>query len=155
MGSVNREICARPERLPGFFMGEVMPLNPSPSRLNPAQQSRAAFAPKKADPFYLSPEWRKLRDTLITERGRRCENCGKTHEDDGSPVRLVADHSHERRDGGANLDKRNIKLLCARTGGNGAAGLGGCNNRKTARAKRERRGALPTSVTGLDGWPVS
>lgn len=132
-----------------------MALKSAPSGLKPSQQSRAAFAPKKADPFYLSPEWRELRDTLIAERGRRCEACGKTHEDDGSPVRLVADHSHERRDGGANLDKRNIKLLCTRTGGNGAAGLGGCNNRKTARAKRERCGALPMTTTGVDGWPAA
>lgn len=110
---------------------------------------------KKAEPFYLSPEWRKLRDTLIAERGRRCEVCGKTHEGDGSPVRLVADHSHERRDGGSSLDKRNIKLLCTRAGGNGTAGLGGCNNRKTARAKRERLGAQPMTATGADGWPVS
>jgi len=117
-----------------------MALKATPSRLKPAQQSRAAFAPKKADPFYLSPEWRKLRDTLIAERGRRCEACGKTHEDDGSPVRLVADHSHERRDGGANLDKRNIKLLCTRTGGNGTAGLGGCHARKTSDERRKRMG---------------
>ncbi|QCG93950.1 HNH endonuclease [Azospirillum sp. TSA2s] len=98
--------------------------------------------PKTADPFYLSPEWKTLVARLIQQRGRRCEMCGKTHEDDGTPTRLIGDHVVERRDGGADLDPANIQLLCSREGGNGRAHedgkVGGCHARKTARARNER-----------------
>ena len=98
--------------------------------------------PKTADPFYLSVEWKRLVASLIAKRGRRCEGCGKTHEDDGSPARLIGDHKVERKDGGADLDPSNIQLLCSREGGNGRAHgdgkRGGCHARKTARARNER-----------------
>jgi 5-methylcytosine-specific restriction protein A len=109
---------------------------------------------KRPDPFYLSPAWRALRREVIAERGRRCQCCGKTREDDGSPVRLTLDHKAERRDGGHDWAKDNLELLCTRSGGDGAGGLGGCNNRKTARARRERHGAPALVATGVDGWPV-
>ena len=84
-------------------------------------------APKTADPFYLSPEWRKLVSGLISKRGRRCEACGKTRGDDGQPVRLIGDHVHELRDGGAPLDEGNVRLVCQP-----------CHNAKTAKARAER-----------------
>jgi 5-methylcytosine-specific restriction endonuclease McrA len=84
-------------------------------------------APKTADPFYLSPEWRKLVSGLIAKRGRRCEACGKTSGDDGQPVRLIGDHVHELRDGGAPLDEGNVRLVCQP-----------CHNVKTAKARAER-----------------
>lgn len=84
-------------------------------------------APKTADPFYLSPEWRKLVDDLIRERGRRCQVCGKTHGDGGQPVRLIGDHIREIRDGGAVLDRSNVMLMCQP-----------CHNAKTAKARAER-----------------
>lgn len=93
---------------------------------------------KRTDDFYRSPEWNALKKQIRAERGRVCERCGKTYEDDGSPVDLILDHIIERRDGGADLDPRNVQQLCTRAGGNGAGRLGGCHNRKTAEARQRR-----------------
>lgn len=88
--------------------------------------------PKRADPFYLAPQWRKLMAEIIRERGRICQdpNCdGKTH----SPgMRVFGDHIVELRDGGAPYDKANVMLLC-----------GAAHTRKTAeqRAKRLAQGS--------------
>lgn len=99
-------------------------------------------APKVADTFYSSPEWRALRAKLVKLRGRRCEKCGKTHEDDGSPVKLIGDHKVERQDGGAELDPANVELLCVAEGGDGKphpdGKRGGCHNRKTLEARKAR-----------------
>lgn len=96
-------------------------LQPSVATLD----TRAAKpAPKIADPFYLSPEWRALVARLIADRGRRCQECGRMR------CRIFGDHIHERKDGGAELEPANIKLLC-----------GSCHTRKTLerRADRMRR----------------
>lgn len=99
-------------------------------------------APKVPDQVLVSSAWQQLVDRLIRARGRVCQRCGKTHEDDGSPVKLIGDHIVERRDGGAELDPANVQLLCARRGGNGRAHadgkLGGCHARKTAEAAQRR-----------------
>lgn len=95
--------------------------------------------PKQANAFYVSREWRAFRAAVRRERPVRCEQCGKTHEDDGSAVRLILDHIVEMSDGGAPLDRANVQLLCTRLGGNGD-GLGGCNARKTVAARRDRGG---------------
>jgi hypothetical protein len=84
--------------------------------------------PKAADPFYAGPEWRALIKRLIDERGRRCQECGRTH-DAGKPVRIFGDHIIELRDGGAPLDPDNIMLRD-----------GACHTRKTL-AERGRRAA--------------
>lgn len=89
-------------------------------------------APKVADPFYLSAEWRRLVARLIQERGHRCQSCGRTHNPDGSRVRLFADHVRELKDGGAPLDPANIRLLDGR-----------CHATKTMSA-RSMRQAAPT-----------
>lgn len=102
-------------------------LRMAPGRIRTADTSIARLPPKVAEAFYLSPEWRALVASLIAQRGRRCECCGRTHEDDGRPVRIIGDHIVERRDGGADLDPTNIRLLAI-----------GCHNRKTARARDER-----------------
>jgi 5-methylcytosine-specific restriction enzyme A len=85
--------------------------------------------PKTAAPFYLSPEWRALMTEIIAERGRRCEDklCTKPHR---TGIRVFGDHIVELKDGGAPLDKANIRLVC-----------GSCHTRKTAaeRAKRMAR----------------
>jgi 5-methylcytosine-specific restriction endonuclease McrA len=97
-----------------------------------ARDTRAVRPPAKtADPFYLSPEWRRLVAFLIRRRGRRCETqgCGRTHDADGQPIRIFGDHIVERRDGGAPLDPANIRLVC-----------GSCHTAKTA-AERARRAA--------------
>ena len=93
-----------------------------PSRLGWVVPNRLPSAPKVALPFYQSPEWRNLRDSVIKARGKQCEAC---------PARgfVIADHKVEIRDGGAALDPSNIKLLCAK-----------CHGRKTAKARRARLG---------------
>lgn len=98
---------------------------------------------KRAEAFYLSKDWRGLVARLIARRGRVCEGCGKSREDDGSPVRLIGDHIVERRDGGADLDPANVQLLCSAAGGDGRphadGARGGCHSRKTALARAARR----------------
>lgn len=72
--------------------------------------------PKRADPFYLTPEYRAWRDAVIRRAGRRCEavdagvRCHKAE----PQHRLFADHVRERRDGGALYDIANGKCLCGR-----------------------------------------
>ena len=83
---------------------------------------RLPTAPKVALPFYQSAEWKALRDKVIDQRGKRCEQCGR----EGF---VIADHVNEIRDGGAKLDPNNIMLLCAP-----------CHGRKTEQRKRERAG---------------
>lgn len=92
------------------------------------QDTRSIRAPPTTtNPFYRSPEWTTLMSRLIRQRGRACEECGRTQEEDGRPVRIYGDHIRELRDGGAPLDPANIRLLDAN-----------CHNKKTAaeRAKR-------------------
>ena len=84
----------------------------------------AAQPAKTADPFYKSREWVSLVATLIAKRGRRCEQCRR------EGCRIFGDHIKERKDGGAELDENNIRLLC-----------GSCHSLKTA-AERARRTAI-------------
>ena len=105
--------------------------------------TRTARPPaKQADAVLQTSAWRQLVARTIEVRGRCCERCGKTHEDDGTPAKLIGDHIHERRDGGADLDPANVQLLCARAGGNGRphddGKRGGCHPRKTAEAAQRR-----------------
>lgn len=70
--------------------------------------AKVKAAPKTAEGFYSSPAWRGLVADIKRERGARCERPGcptPTH-------RIIADHIVERKDGGADLDPRNIELLC-------------------------------------------
>jgi len=76
---------------------------------------------KKPDPFYVSAAWRKLMEELYAERGRTCEQCGRTS------TRLFGDHIVELRDGGAPLDKSNVKIMC-----------GSCHQKKSAIKRGER-----------------
>lgn len=119
-----------------------MPLSIIRPRLPPISTAIARTPDSGGDPFYASAEWRALTGRVRRSRPRRCEGCGKTHEDDGAPVALIADHVTERRDGGADLDPGNVRLLCARAGGDGrphANGQrGGCHARKTRAARVAR-----------------
>jgi 5-methylcytosine-specific restriction enzyme A len=66
---------------------------------------------------------------IIKERGRFCED---PHHDPHKPrqgIRLVGDHIHEVRDGGALLDKHNVMLRCF-----------SCHGRKTAEERARRQG---------------
>jgi 5-methylcytosine-specific restriction enzyme A len=80
-------------------------------------------APKRADPFYLSSEWRSVVDEAKRERRVRCEDCGRTD------TRLFGDHVTELQDGGAPLDTGNVRLLC-----------GACHSRETAQARARGSG---------------
>jgi 5-methylcytosine-specific restriction protein A len=98
-----------------------MTLRTLPPRIRTVDTSIARTLPKVADQFYLSPEWRALMARLIAERGRRCQDCGRTD------CRIFGDHVHELKDGGEPLDPANVRLLC-----------GSCHSAKTNRARAER-----------------
>lgn len=83
---------------------------------------RVAVPGKQADPLYVSPEWRALVRAIKAERGAWCEDCGSRH-------RVAGDHVIEVKDGGAPLDKGNIRLRCQ-----------ACHNRKTAAEQAKRAG---------------
>lgn len=88
-----------------------------------ALDQRTAKEPlKRAEPFYLSPEWRGLVADIRAQRPACCQDCERRN------TRLFADHVVELKDGGAALDPRNVKLLC-----------GSCHGRKTALARTERQ----------------
>jgi len=84
--------------------------------------------PKRADNFYLTPEWRGLMDEIIAERGRRCED-PRCQSPDCTRKRIFGDHIVEIQDGGAKLDKKNVLLRC-----------GSCHTRKTNEARAARHG---------------
>jgi 5-methylcytosine-specific restriction protein A len=95
-----------------------------PSRIA-SLPGRVKALPKVAERFYLSPEWRALLARLKRERGNWCAVCGAG----GKGVRIIGDHIIERKDGGAELDPANVRLLCLP-----------CHNRKTAAEKAKRAG---------------
>jgi 5-methylcytosine-specific restriction protein A len=79
-------------------------LKAMPSRLSaPAPKLRAP--PKVADPFYLSKEWQRAKAAKRREGRVWCTRCGSTD-------RLILDHIIERKDGGDDLDPRNLEWLC-------------------------------------------
>jgi len=83
--------------------------------------------PKRADPFYLSPEWRKLLAKIIAKRGRRCEDPQCRQPNVSGPI--YGDHIIEIADGGERLDERNVLLRCA-----------SCHGKKTAAVRAKRLG---------------
>lgn len=91
------------------------------SRVATLDTSIAAPPPKVVEPFYTSAPWLNLMASIKRERGARCQDCGR------SGVRIFGDHIIELKDGGAALDRRNVRLLC-----------GSCHTRKTAKARAER-----------------
>lgn len=84
-------------------MGRLTNLRPAVATL----PSRVKLAPKIAEDFYNSKAWRALAAQAKREAGYRCQRPGCS-----SNVRLIADHVIERRDGGADLDRANIEVLC-------------------------------------------
>ncbi len=83
--------------------------------------SIAALPPRIAEPFYTSRAWLDLMAGIKRERGERCQDCGRGR------CRIFGDHIVELRDGGAKLDRRNVRLRC-----------GSCHTLKT-NAERARR----------------
>jgi 5-methylcytosine-specific restriction protein A len=111
----------------GRLGGEVMPaLTNLRPRLTTLDTRVVKPAPKMADPFYLSPEWRALMGAIIAERGRRCEDPLHNGLHERSP-RVFGDHIVELKDGGAPLDPANVLLRC-----------GACHTRKTIAARAVR-----------------
>ncbi|UIJ73382.1 HNH endonuclease [Aurantimonas sp. HBX-1] len=98
-------------------MGRLTNIKPMVEMLKP----RIKLPPKQAEPFYLSPTWRSFIARVIAKRGRRREECGATG------CRIYGDHIVERRDGGADLDEKNILLRCH-----------GCHERKGAKERAKR-----------------
>ena len=88
------------------------------------------IAPKRADPYYLSPEHRAWREQVVARAGRRCEAIeGGARCINAEPRhRMFADHIRERGDGGDPLDPANGQCLC-----------GHHHALKTARARAARR----------------
>lgn len=87
---------------------------------------RVAAMPKVAERFYLDPEWKAYRErhrrwTIQRQGGVWCVKCGSTE-------RLILDHEHERKDGGADFPPFDqAHWHC-----------GPCHNRKTAAARAKR-----------------
>jgi hypothetical protein len=97
-------------------------------KLRPARRnSLVTVRAKKAEPFYLSAEWRSLMRDIIRSRGRLCEDPGHAAGTPREGVRIFGDHIIEIRDGGPMLDPANIMLRC-----------GPCHGRKTAEARAMR-----------------
>jgi 5-methylcytosine-specific restriction enzyme A len=107
----------------GMLKGRSLPprLAPMPATLK--------VPPKQVEAFYQSSDWRSFIDQVKNERGWKCEACGAK----GRGIRLIGDHIVERKDGGADFDRRNVQLLCLP-----------CHNTKTARARTARaKGVAP------------
>ncbi len=105
-------------------------------KLHPSIRAKVSQPLKRAEAFYLSPQWRAFMDALVIERfGSRAEARCEDPEclyPERRGIRIFGDHIHERKDGGAPLDKRNVLCRC-----------GSCHTRKTA-AERARRLGLTT-----------
>lgn len=104
-------------------------------KLRPSSAIKVRVPEKKAESFYLSPEWRSLMDQIIKQRfgdrgHARCEDpeCRTKYR---IGIRVFGDHIVERKDGGAELDPRNIICRC-----------GACHSRKTAVERGKRVGAI-------------
>ena len=100
-------------------------------KLKPSTRIKVRLPEKKAAPFYLTPEWRALMDSIIAQRfgsraNARCEDpeCKRPHR---RGIRIFGDHVVEVKDGGALLDPRNILCRC-----------GSCHTRKTAEVRSAR-----------------
>lgn len=99
-----------------------------PPRINTAP-SRVRPPAKVPDPFYTSTDWRTFVREIKRQRGYVCAECRA--DCTSTPRGLIGDHIIERKDGGADFDPLNVRLLCM-----------ACHNRKTATA-RDRRFSRP------------
>lgn len=77
--------------------------------------TRVALAPpKRANPFYQTPEWLAARKEALKSAGHRCERvvdgrrCGCRL----PTSRLIVDHKVELQDGGAPFAQSNLETLC-------------------------------------------
>lgn len=63
--------------------------------------------PKAADTFYTSDAWKSARKAMLAKGPATCVMAGP---DCGG--RMMLDHKVERKDGGSDLDPRNLQWLC-------------------------------------------
>src|SRR6266403_2151771 len=94
-----------------LYRDDMKSLNPRITTIN--KKRVGSDTPRSTKPtlsFYKTREWTQLVAEIIRERGRHCENIECARE--GILTRIFADHIIEIKDGGALLDKKNIKLLC-------------------------------------------
>ena len=87
--------------------------------------------PKRALPFYQSPGWTQLKNEIIAERGRRCEDPEHNPRVPRASFVIYGDHIVEISDGGEPLDKSNILLRCPP-----------CHGRKTVEQRKIRAGLV-------------
>jgi 5-methylcytosine-specific restriction protein A len=80
-------------------------LSSMPTRLG-GVAPRVKAAPKQAEGFYLSPEWRALGQLRKRDPDYAA---AKLRAKPGE--RLILDHKRERKDGGADLDPANTEWL--------------------------------------------
>ena len=73
-------------------------------RVRPAKQGLALLM-KRADPFYLSAEWKETRARVLERDGHRCtvRGCDRRA--------FIADHIVSRKAGGSD-DDSNMRSLC-------------------------------------------
>ncbi|TXN40441.1 HNH endonuclease [Methylobacterium sp. WL30] len=104
-------------------LGKLKPLVPTAEfrTCPPPTDIRTGRAIRQQDPFYGSTAWQDLRKAVVAERGRQCEDCG------AQPGRVYVDHVVELKDGGAPLDRSNLRVLCP-----------SCHTTKTGRVRGER-----------------
>jgi 5-methylcytosine-specific restriction endonuclease McrA len=88
------------------------------------------------NPLYFSAEWKRFREAIIRERGRRCEKCGRAGY-------VFVDHIIELKDGGAPLDPKNCQVLC-----------GSCHTTKSVERRAERMQAQYRKPRRNDDGPT-
>jgi 5-methylcytosine-specific restriction enzyme A len=85
--------------------------------------------PKLRELHYGTPEHKAWSKLVVGRANGVCQCCGKVTK------KLIADHLHERRDGGDPFDPANGKAVCW-----------ACHNTKTAAAKRARALGMPLNA---------
>jgi hypothetical protein len=104
-----------------MWVGRLKQLSPA---VRDANVSVARVAPKVADDFYLSSDFKAWSRAVKDRAGWKCQAPGCSR----AGVRMFADHIVEVKDGGARLDVKNGQCLC-----------GSCHSLKTAAERASRR----------------
>lgn len=108
-------------------------LRAMPTRLS-GLPSKVRAMPKRAEPFYTSPEWRAL--VALRKQDPDYREALRRAREDGSK-RCILDHVVERKDGGDDLDPSNTQWLTMRE-----------HQAKTARERARRAGGAGQKFGG-------
>src|ERR1700736_3461096 len=124
-------------------------LHTLPPRLGTLDTRRGKPPPKRADPFYYSAAWHKLKRAAHSRDGYRCvvSGCGRDVSAPGAArpdhIKPVKTHPHLA------LDIDNVRTLCAE------------HDNQSHREKGKRNNVVPrrderfiVKGCGADGWPV-